>query len=117
MRAALTPDVDVRFKFLKPAGLQIGVRAEGGQLRVRFEERQTADGQWKTRECADLGGAVGSIIEMRIPFSCLAAAPGSQLAFFVAVNRAGTEIEQHPRHGPIEIDVPDQGFSVRTWTA
>ena len=31
-------------------------------------------------------------------------------AFFVALSREGTEVEHHPRHGPIELEVPGRVF-------
>jgi hypothetical protein len=61
--------------------------------------------------------AVERIAELRIPFRCLEAAPPGRVAFLVAVTRAGTELEHHPRHGPIEFDVPDTRFPARSWTA
>jgi hypothetical protein len=39
------------------------------------------------------------------------------VAFLVAVNREGAEVEHHPRHGPIEVEAPDREFPARNWTA
>ena len=105
--------VELRIKFLRPAGLQVVLRMAprpgSGQdrqaLAMRFEER-LAEGSWKARECAGIAAAAGSIVEVQVPFECLGAAAHGTVAFLLAVNREGLEVEQHPRHGPIEVDVP-----------
>ena len=33
------------------------------------------------------------------------------------VTREGAEVEHHPRHGPIEVEVPDREFPARNWTS
>ena len=114
--ALLTPDVDVRLKFLKPAGLQAVVQRTAAGVSVRFEAREAAGGGWQPRACAGLAVAAGRILELLVPFACLGAAPGDRIAFLVAVNRGGAELEHHPRQGPIELDVPDARFPVRNWT-
>jgi alpha-amylase/alpha-mannosidase (GH57 family) len=116
MRSVLEPDVEVRIKFLKPAGLQVVVQHRASDVRVRFEERQPGGG-WQPRECAGIAAAAGTILEAQIPFRCLKAEPQTRVAFFVAINRAGVEVEHHPRHGPIEFEVPDARFPARNWTA
>jgi hypothetical protein len=60
---------------------------------------------------------VGRVLELRIPFRCLGLVTGEAVAFFVALNREGTEVEHHPRHRAIELEVPDQEFSLKNWTA
>jgi hypothetical protein len=39
------------------------------------------------------------------------------VAFIVALNRDGTEVEHHPHNRPIELDVPDKQFASANWTA
>ena len=117
MRRLLEPDIEVRIKFVTPQGLQIVVRGEGSGVRAGFEERQAADGHWKARECPGIQAAAGSILEVRVPFGCLGLGAGARVACLVAINREGAEVEQHPRHGPIEFVVPDAGFGARSWTA
>ena len=43
---------------------------------------------------------------------------GGRLAFFVAVYDArDAELERHPAHRLIELDVPDDTYEARNWTA
>jgi hypothetical protein len=39
------------------------------------------------------------------------------VAFIVAINLRGAEVEHHPRHRPIELQVTDERFPSRNWTA
>ncbi|PYR63220.1 MAG: hypothetical protein DMF88_25720 [Acidobacteria bacterium] len=48
---------------------------------------------------------------------CLGVTKESTVAFLVAVNRNAAEVEHHPRHQPIEVQVPDERFPSRNWTA
>jgi len=62
--------------------------------------------------------AVGSIAEIRVPLSIIAANPGAEVAFFVALETsAGVELERHPNGHPIDVRVPDQRFEAINWTA
>ncbi|OFW36647.1 MAG: hypothetical protein A3F70_07375 [Acidobacteria bacterium RIFCSPLOWO2_12_FULL_67_14] len=118
MEALLEPDMDVRIKFLNPPGLQVVVvpRTADGKAAARLEVRQASGDRWQARDCETVSAALGNILEVRIPFSCLNAMPGTRIAFVVVVNRAGAEVEQHPRQAPVEFEVPDQSFAARSWT-
>ena len=69
------------------------------------------------RSCPDIKAAAGRLLELQVPFQCLGVGKDSTVAFIVAVNRQGAEVEHHPRHQPIELRVPDEGFPARNWTA
>jgi hypothetical protein len=116
MRSRLESGFEVRIKFLKPAGVQVVLRLETSSLGVRLEERLAA-GNWQACDCVGLHAAAGGILEFQIPFRCLQAAPHMTLAFLVAFSRGGSEVEHYPRHGPIEVEVPDREFPARNWTA
>jgi hypothetical protein len=113
MRRHLESGVELRIKFLRPAGLQVVLRPVTGPasgpgaqaLTMRFEER-LAEGSWKARPCAGIAAAADAIVEVQVPFACLAATAPGRVAFLLEVNRDGLEVEHHPRHGPIEIDLP-----------
>jgi alpha-amylase/alpha-mannosidase (GH57 family) len=110
MRRHLESGVELRIKFLRPALIQVvlGMAARPGSgqaLTVRFEER-LAEGNWTARECAGLVAAAADIVEVQVPFACLGATVPGAVAFLLAVNQDGLEVEQHPRNGPIEIDLP-----------
>jgi hypothetical protein len=116
MRRHLDAGVEFRVKFLKPAGVQAVVRLEGRTVAARVEERPAA-GHWQPRRCDGVRAAAGEIVELQVPFACLGVSVHDTVAFLVAVNQAGAEVEHHPRHGPIEVEVPDGEFPARNWTA
>ena len=69
------------------------------------------------RDLPALVGALGRILEIAVPFSCLGVQQGSPVALLVALNRGGVEIARHPRLRPIEFTVPDRHFVSTHWTA
>ena len=116
MQRLLQPDMELSLNFLKPAGARVtvGVQDEAavGRLVLR-----NAEGVREPVDPAGLRAAVGEIAELQIPFSRLALAAGAPIAFIVALNRGGAEIEHHPRHRPIELAVPTSEFPAANWTA
>jgi alpha-amylase/alpha-mannosidase (GH57 family) len=103
-------------KFLKPAGVRLVLRVDGDALGVQLAER-AGDSGWNGRLVRGLTAAVGTVAEIRVPFAALAAGPHQPLAFFVTLARGESQVEQHPKHRPIELDVPDAGFAALNWTA
>jgi alpha-amylase/alpha-mannosidase (GH57 family) len=116
MRRHLDAGVQLRVKFIKPASLQVLLRADRNGVIARLEDRP-GGGDWQPRECPGLTAAVAEILELRVPFACLGMRPPETVAFLVSVTREGAEVEHHPRHGPIEVEVPDREFPARNWTA
>jgi len=117
MRSLLDRGVDVRVRFLKPAGVRVVMRPTDGGADVHLERRSAAGDGWEPAACGGLAAAIDRVLEVRIPFACLGAAPHDRIAFLVSVTRHGAELELHPRHGPIEIERPDARFPSRSWTA
>jgi hypothetical protein len=115
----LQAGAEVRVRLLKPAAFQVAMRLDAaggpGRLRTRLELR--GDAGWQPEACEGLEAAAGRILELQIPFRCIHAEPGERVAFLVTVARRGVEEEHHPKQGPIEFDVPDGTFAVRSWTA
>jgi alpha-amylase/alpha-mannosidase (GH57 family) len=109
MRSRLEAGFEVRITFLKPAGVQAVMLLGSSGVGVRLEERLPG-GSWQSRDCSGLEAAAGQLLEVQIPFRCLQAAPRTTLAFLVAFEKSGAEVEYHPRHGPIEIEVPAGEF-------
>jgi len=107
---------ELSLNFLKPAGCHVAVGCQMGTPLARIVERATS-GPPSARSCPDMQVAVGRVLELRVPFRCLGAAAHAALSFMVALNHNGTEIEHHPRHRPIELEVPDEQFPSRNWTA
>ena len=116
MRRQLELGLEVRITFLKPPGVQAVLRLESPNVGIRLEDR-VGTGSWQTRDCAGLHAAAGELLELAIPFRCLRASPHATVAFLVAFTRSGAEMEHHPRHGPIEIEVPDREFPANGWSA
>ena len=117
MREVLGPDMELTINFLKPAGLRALVTVgEDGTASARLVERGKA-GTWDERDCSGIQAAVRSVAEVEVPFRCLKVRTHDAVAFLVGLHRNGTEIEQYPRHRPIELDVPDRHFAAVNWTA
>jgi alpha-amylase/alpha-mannosidase (GH57 family) len=109
----LMTSVDIRLRFLHPAGLSMALAADGSRVRVDVQHR----GRAPSPDCSGIRAAVGRVLELEIPFRCLGVVTHEPVAFFVALNRAGTEVEHYPRHRPFELEVPDAEFASKNWTA
>jgi alpha-amylase/alpha-mannosidase (GH57 family) len=116
MRDLLVGTLGLTFRFLKPAGVQVLLRRDGRIADVLMVKR-TSKGDWDVVACADLTSAIGRVAEVAIPFRCLDVHAHDQLAFFVTLSEGTVEREQHPRHQPIELEVPDERFGIRNWRA
>ena len=107
---------EVGLKFLHPAGLTLAVGAEPDSVRLEVLNRD-GQGRAPSHDCSGLRGVAGRVLELRIPFRCLGVVTHEPVAFFVGLNRGGAEVERHPRHRPIELEVPDSDFASKNWTA
>ena len=112
---------EISLKFLVPNGLRFSVREILGRMTGRFwEHRAQSPGavpQWIERGTRGAVVAAGSVLELGLPLVDLGVVSG-RLAFFVAVYDArDTEVERHPAHRLIELDIPDETFEARNWTA
>jgi alpha-amylase/alpha-mannosidase (GH57 family) len=116
MRELLDRGIGVVIKFVEPGGLQVRVESEAGMVSAHVEERQTG-GAWRARPAHASRAVAGAILEIAIPFRELGAATHTPLAFLVTVTQAGREVEQHPRHRPIDMVVPGAEFPAWAWTA
>jgi hypothetical protein len=103
-------------RFLSPVGLRIEVEEWGAGAGATLY--RSADGNgWSAIPEPRLRAAVGRVAEFQIPFAVLGAAAGERVAMFVLLRRGETDVERQPRHQAIEFVVPDQRFSMSTWTA
>jgi hypothetical protein len=112
MRTFMAPSVQFRITFVSPTGIQVVVRTGA----VRLERRQPG-AAWQPSPCEGLGAAVGQILEVRVPFKCLELPSGARVAFVVAADEGGMEIEHYPPQTPIEFELPDHNFHAQSWTA
>jgi len=116
MRDLLVGTLGLTVRFLKPAGVQVVLRRDGRMADVLMVKR-SSKGDWDVVNCPGLTSAIGRVAELSVPFRCLNAKAQDPIAFFVTLSEGTTEREQHPRHQPIEVEVPDDRFSVRNWRA
>jgi len=115
MSDLLAGNQEISLNFLKPEGVRLVVNRADGAAHVRLGVRRGNGAS--TSRCDGIKAAVGRLLEVQLPFACLGVGSGSTVAFIVAMNLSGTEVEHHPRHRPIEFEVPDGGFPARNWTA
>lgn len=108
--------LELTVNFLKPAGVRLVVEGGSGAAEGRLCRRAGADG-WETVPCPALLVAVDRVAELRVPFECLGARPHDAVAFLVALNQGGSEIEHYPAHRAIDLTVPDEDFAALNWTA
>src|SRR5215204_209689 len=116
IRELLVGALGLTVRFLKPAGLQIVLRRDGKFADVLLV-RRSAKGDWDVADCPGLISAIGTVAEIRIPFTCLGVSRHDSVAFFVTLSEGAIEVEQQPRHEPIQFEVPDASFATRNWTA
>jgi hypothetical protein len=116
MEALLNGGLSLSVNFLAPAGVRMLVRSSGsGGYDLGIVVRAGAVAE--VRGCPESEVAVGRVAELKLPFTCLGLEPGASVAFLVAVNRGGTELEHHPQDRPVELTVPDRQFAATHWTA
>jgi hypothetical protein len=59
--------------------------------------------------------AYDSILEFKVPFAMLGAAPTQRLRFYITLLNEGLELERHPSSGLLALDVPEKGFERMMW--
>ena len=116
MAELLGEGLDLTLRFLKPAGVRVLVRAAGGVVETQLLARN-AQGESQTLTPPDLKAAVGQVAEIQVPFTAMGVSRPAPVAFIVTLHRGATEIEHHPRHRPIEFEIPDKDFASLNWTA
>jgi len=116
MRDLIGGDQQLTVKFLIPEGCRIVVSGGEGTVRAQMFD-QPPNGSAPPRSCPGIKAEAGRLLELQIPFECLNASRQSKVAFIVAISRGGIEVEHHPRHQAIELEVPDERFPSRNWTA
>jgi alpha-amylase/alpha-mannosidase (GH57 family) len=110
---------EVRLNFVQPPGLRVDVRAgaspDADLVGARLMERLPM-GDSRMRACMELRAAAREVLEVQVPFAGLGVSAHAPVAFFVTLRREGADVEQHPRHRPVEFDVPDSSFPAGNWT-
>jgi alpha-amylase/alpha-mannosidase (GH57 family) len=114
----LADGIELSLKFFTPAGVRFSVRQSIGRITGAFWDREDTAPHWRERGTGGAAVAVGTILEVAIPFADLGLAAGQPVAFFIAAyDTNGIELERHPAHRPIEALAPDALFESRYWRA
>jgi alpha-amylase/alpha-mannosidase (GH57 family) len=116
MRQILAEGVELSVSFLTPLDHRVLVRVEG-QLGVASLQKPGVNGAQPAGELKGLDVAVGSIVEVRVPFASIGVGANALVVFLVALSRRGGSPEHHPRHWPIGFRVPDRRFPAQSWSA
>ncbi len=116
MSELLGTGLTLAVRFLKPVGVRVTVDVVKAATTPQLQ-RRPANGEWQDTDCPGLQAACQRVLEVQIPFTALGVTSADPVAFFVVLTRATTELEHHPRHLPIEFEVPDATFAARNWTA
>ena len=112
----LARGLTITVRFLKPTAVRVGAEVTRGALHVGLQTRSET-GDWRDVDSPGLTGAAGRVLELQIPFAALGAKTHEPVAFVVILSQEARELEHHPRHQPIEFEVPDAQFAARNWTA
>ena len=114
----LADGAECSLTFIRPEGVRLSVRTEDGRVTPRLTAARDQRGAHDARRATGgLAAAAGRVLELAVPFADLGLIAGDRVAFFVAVAGAdGRELERHPPHRPIEVDMPDDRFAARNWT-
>ncbi len=117
----LAEGYEISLKFLQPEGVRFSVRETFGRLTGHYWDRRAVPGPsglWAERGPGGAALAAGAVLEIALPLRELGVSAADPLAFFVAVYDASSvELERHPAHRPIDVQVPDALFEARNWNA
>jgi alpha-amylase/alpha-mannosidase (GH57 family) len=115
MAGILKRDLTLSVNFLAPPGARVVVAPgdEAGSppsVRVATTEAGRVP-------CAGARVAIGSVVELQVPFRCLGLRALDAVGFIVALNRGTAELGRYPNLRAIEFTVPDRTFVSANWTA
>lgn len=99
------PIESVSLRFTEPKGIDV----------TMLGYRPIVTGNWLHPEKVE--AAWSELFEMKIPFSCIGAGQGEELAFFVEVVAAGRQAERFPRSSPLQFTVPPENAHEYEWMA
>ncbi len=119
-RSALDQMLDTGWSFslafLKPAGYRVTVSGPAERPALSLWTREAAG--WRDAGSDGLRAGAATILELAVPLSSLGGGRLSDLSFSVAVvDPGGNEVERVPAGRPIELQIPDERFASRNWTA
>lgn len=100
----------VRIAFFDPSGFEILIGNPGGSqpiCQLYQEDAPVFD--------SSVSAAADSILEIAIPFECLAAATDDPISFYVELIASDRVLERAPREGAIETRVPAPDYELLMW--
>ena len=104
----------LKLLFLTPDDKEVVVERRKGDTDESAVLRKVNQGD-STSEICRLAFAMGNIAEMGMRFADLGVEAGTQIRFFVVLERGGLEIERCPSRGPVSVDVPTGEFELVNW--
>ena len=106
---------DMNFQFqilILPSFILTIYRREDGDTQITLERER--DDTWiiLDHHC-EIG--IGSVMEVKVPFSDLDAASGESIRFRVSISQSNVVFEEHPQAGSIHFQVPGPHFEEMDW--
>ncbi len=102
------PIESVAVHFAEPKGFDISVVSMPGYPPI-------VNGPWLNPVRVE--AAWGELFEIKIPFACIGALQGQELAFFVEIVGASRAGERFPRSSPLQFTVPPENAHEYEWMA
>jgi hypothetical protein len=116
LKELLEAGYEFSLTFLDPDGVRYSVRAVDGRPAGAYCDRLGEPPVWARRPGGHAEVAAGTILEIALPFGELT--PRGRLSFFLVLqDAAGVEVERHPAHRSVDVDVADARFEASNWTA
>jgi alpha-amylase/alpha-mannosidase (GH57 family) len=115
----LAEGYEFSLKFLQPDGVRFSVRQTLGRMTGLFWDRRVTDPGplWVERGPGGASVAAGAVLEVGVALNDLGVGVGDSVAFFVAIyDRDSNELERHPAHRPITVEVPSPTFEALNWS-
>jgi alpha-amylase/alpha-mannosidase (GH57 family) len=114
LRDEKVADLAFFINFLSPKGLDVEVRVVPQKRRVTAVLSRRENGA-RSQIAVINTVAANDIIELAVPFELLGVRSDDEVHLFVAVERAGSEVEKWPYRGYIRFKVPNDDFEASMW--
>jgi hypothetical protein len=100
----------IRVNFTSPESMRLSIPIMGKAMKLYRDEGGHLMTVGELHEMA-----YDSILEFKVPFAMLGAAPTQRLRFYITLLNEGLELERHPSSGLLALDVPEKGFERMMW--
>jgi len=107
------PGLDLVLELLAPNSRRLAVRGLArGRRAVTWDMDGRAGAPVEGAECA-----LGSVLELGVPFVALGLAPGEAVELVLVLLRGGEPVESIPGDDAVRFTVPDAGYEASMWSA